>query len=189
MYFMPATLILITGRPATGKSCLANTISDALNIPVISKDGFKEILFDEVGGEDRQWSNKLGKASFKLIDYVLEGQLKAGNSIILESPLNPEFENKKFQQWQEKYEFQAIQIICDGDNDVLFERFKQRAIDNNRHIGHQDAESLGEFKEMFQKPVGEQRIDIDATVIQIDTTDFSKVDEDLIIQQINNTTR
>ena len=38
--------ILVTGIPAAGKSTIANFIAEKLNIPMISKDGIKEILFD-----------------------------------------------------------------------------------------------------------------------------------------------
>lgn len=41
--------ILVTGIPAAGKSTIANFIAEKLNIPMMSKDGIKEILFDEVG--------------------------------------------------------------------------------------------------------------------------------------------
>jgi predicted kinase len=181
---MPATLILVTGLPASGKSHLAQLLSDDLGIALISKDGIKEVLFDTVGVRDREWSKKLGRATFSLLDYVTEEQLKAGNSIILESPLNPEFENNKFQQWQKDYGFKAVQIICQADGNVLFERFKVRASAGGRHAGHQDAENLDEFEQILHSPTGEQRIDIDSVILTINTTDFEKVDYRAILKEV-----
>ena len=182
---MPATLILVTGQIASGKTSIAKIVANNLNIALISKDGLKEILFDTVGMGDREWSKKLGKATFSLLDHVVEAQLKVGNSIILESPLNPEFENKKFQDWQKKYGFKAVQIICQADETTLFARFKERALGTERHAGHRDAESLEEFQKTLATPVGEQRIAIDSTVIAVDTNDFEKVDYDAIWEQVS----
>jgi dephospho-CoA kinase len=39
-------LILIAGMPATGKTRLAGFLSDRLDIPMVSKDAVKELLFD-----------------------------------------------------------------------------------------------------------------------------------------------
>jgi len=182
---MPATLILVTGQIASGKTSLAKALADKLNIALVSKDGLKEILFDTVGVGDREWSKKLGRATFSLLDHIVEAQLKAGNSIILESPLNPDFENKKFQDWQKKYGFKAVQIICQADERTLFERFKARALDSERHAGHQDAENLEEFEKILAAPLGEQRISIDSTIITVDTNDFEKVDYDTISEEVS----
>jgi len=51
--------ILITGMPASGKSTMAETISERLKLPVISKDKIKELLFDNVGFRSREEKVKL----------------------------------------------------------------------------------------------------------------------------------
>jgi tRNA uridine 5-carbamoylmethylation protein Kti12 len=56
-------LIIVTGRPAAGKSTLAKWLGQRLDMPVLSKDGIKEILFEELGWHDREWSKRLGRAS------------------------------------------------------------------------------------------------------------------------------
>ena len=35
------TLIIVTGAPATGKSTLAERLSDEFDLPLFTKDGFK----------------------------------------------------------------------------------------------------------------------------------------------------
>lgn len=179
-----AKLILIIGRPATGKSYVADLLGERLTIPVLRKDGIKETLFESLGMKDREWSMQLGRATFPILDYVLQEQLRVGNTIALESPLNPAFENEKFQKWQERYGFDALQIICNTDSDVLFERFKNRAGDGTRHAGHMDADSLEGFREAIEKSVGDQRMAIDSTLIELDTTDFEKVDYESLIDTV-----
>ena len=38
--------ILVAGMPASGKSTIAEKISEALEIPMLSKDSIKEVLFE-----------------------------------------------------------------------------------------------------------------------------------------------
>lgn len=41
--------ILVAGMPASGKSTVAEKIAEALEIPMLSKDAIKEVLFDDLG--------------------------------------------------------------------------------------------------------------------------------------------
>lgn len=54
-------LILVTGIPASGKSTMAAYLSEALSIPMLSKDRIKELLYDTVGFEGRAQKVKLGE--------------------------------------------------------------------------------------------------------------------------------
>jgi len=179
------TLILITGLPGTGKTTLSKKLSAELSLPLINKDTIKEIIFNELGWSNRQWSRKVGQATYKIMDYIIEDQLQSGNSLILESNFSPKFDNAKFQSWQEKYDCKAIQILCHADGKVLFERFKCRAEnDELRHPGHVDAGNLEEWREKLNSGTSEP-LDIEGTVLRVDTTDFTTVNED----EIKNTIR
>lgn len=46
--------ILVTGIPAAGKSTMAEFLAERLELPVISKDSLKELLYDMIG-----WTNAL----------------------------------------------------------------------------------------------------------------------------------
>jgi predicted kinase len=177
------TLIIVLGLPATGKTQLAHTIAAEFRLPLISKDDIKEIIFDGLGWRDRDWSKKAGRTTFALIDYILEGQLKAGNSIIVESPYDPTFQNDKLQRWQQLYHFNALQILCYAEGSVLLDRFIQRSNSAQRHPGHVDAGNVDEFREHLLKGKAEL-LDIQGSVIEVDTTDFTKVDEANIFSQI-----
>src|SRR5215472_15932905 len=109
---MNSTTIIITGLSGTGKTTLGKQLASRLLLPFISKDIIKELLFDNLGYSDRAWSKKLGVASFKIMDYLIEEQLKAGHSMILETNFNPKIHSSKFQNWQEKYTFKVLQIVC-----------------------------------------------------------------------------
>src|SRR5665213_3337034 len=55
-----------TGLPGSGKTTLAGKLANSLNLPLIAKDHFKEILFDTMGIGDRARSRKIGQAAIAL---------------------------------------------------------------------------------------------------------------------------
>jgi predicted kinase len=183
MHTQPSTLILIMGLPASGKTILSEKLADYTNVPLLAKDGVKELLFDNLGWSDRAWSEKLGNATYRLMDYFIEQQLKAGNSLIVESTFHPKYDNPKMQNWQNLYGFQCIQILCHADGDVLLERFRQRAESHDRHPGQDKPEDMPGFEAKMLKGRDEV-LDLKSTIIEVDTTDFSKVDEGAIFRQI-----
>ena len=71
--------ILVSGIPAAGKSTIAERISMQLQLPVFSKDRFKEILFDQIGFASRTEKVKLGTAAMNLM-YDLQIQYPSNNS-------------------------------------------------------------------------------------------------------------
>jgi len=180
---MKPILIIITGLPCTGKTTRGKYLAEHLNLPFFSKDVIKESLFDNIGWSDRPWAKKLGQASHRILDYIMEEELRVGHSLVLETDFKPEFDNLRFQNLQQKFHFQAIQILCYADSGVLFERFKERALSSKRHPGHADGDNLDEFKQVLAPG----RIDflaLDSQNIEVDTTDLDKIDDAAILRQV-----
>lgn len=171
-------LILISGPPASGKTSFAKLLSKKLNIPYFSKDDVKESLFDSLGWSDREWSRKLGGAAFNLMYLILERELKAQRTIILESNFKPEFDKEKIEELVNKYSFKVLEFYFFADLETLKERFKSRVEEGKRHLGHNDHIMSDQY---FDKTVfGSIEI---GELVKIDTTDFSKLNFDDILQQ------
>lgn len=180
-------LIIILGVSASGKTSISKSIANKTGLPLVSRDCIKEIIFDEAGWKDRKWSMTVGRAGFSIVDYIVEEQLKNGNSLIVESPFNPQFENAKFQKWQKLYNVNIVQILCHADTDVLIKRFEERSLSSERHPGHVDSGNIEEFRENISKTNGKaQTLDVKSKIIEIDTSDFNKVDLDLLISKVKN---
>ncbi|MGJ4846636.1 AAA family ATPase [Leifsonia sp. Le1] len=139
-------VVLVLGRPASGKSTISAKIAEQFSLPNVSKDMLKEILFDTLGGGDVAWSVKLGRTSFALLDHVIELQLQAGGPFLIDAAYSAQYENAKFQRWQEIYGFEAVQILCTASPEEIGRRFIQRVNDGTRHPGHADAERVDEFR-------------------------------------------
>ena len=162
---------------------MGKRIARELNLPIVHKDGIKEILFDELGWSDRGWSKKLGIATYALLYYFLEVQLSAGRSCIVESNFHAEYDTQQFLALKEKYDFEPLQLCCVADGEVLFQRFKERAASVQRHPGHVEALNLEEFKPALLRGRDEV-LDIGGTVIEVDTTDFGKVDFEGLVEMV-----
>jgi predicted kinase len=176
-------LIITTGRPASGKSTLAKWLSKELGMPCFSKDNLREVLFDSLGWKDRKCSQMLGRASIDLMFYVAEMHFEAGCSAILDNSFDPSLSDSRFQALKAKYGIETIQIVCDSDKETLYNRFRERAMTGHRHQGHGDQEVLKDLHGYFAK---EQSVvlNIGGTVIEVDTTDFSKVDYQAILNEV-----
>ena len=180
------TIIIVTGRPAAGKSTLAKWLSQELKLLLVSKDPIREELFDRLGWKDRKWAQELGKASVDMMFYFAKAALEVGHSIIMDNSFYPPVSNPRFIALKEQYHAQSIQIVCDADRETLFQRFKTRANLGGRHPGHGDHDVLEEL----HRNLGDNNstiLEIDGTVIEVDTTDFSNVDYRKILDQVNST--
>lgn len=178
-------LIIVTGFPASGKTRLANEISKYLNIPVISKDFIKESLFDSLGYKDREYSKKIGRASYDLMYKTIESYINNNISLITETNFDSKFSSKYFNNLIKKYNCLAVQVICNANNNVLLGRFKKRAKSDERHPGHVDKDNFIEFKEVLNGGPYKS-LDIDAIVLKVNTDDFNKVNYLRISNNIKN---
>ena len=177
-------LIIITGPAGAGKTTLGRRLATDLKLPFFSKDAFKDILFDNLGWQDRAWSQKLGGTSFELLFHVTHCQLQSGHSLIVETAFHPKFHTERFSQFQKQYSFQTYQIYCRTDTRTLFDRFHQRAVSGERHPGHVD--HLGTYEEFRSAiEVGKYApLEIEGTFIEIDTTNFNRIDYDGLLAQL-----
>lgn len=152
-------------------------------LPLIVKDDIKELLFDDLGWSDCEWSKKLGRATYPLIYYFVETQLSAGNYLIVKSNFEPQFATSVFAEQKRKYPFEPFQIQCQAKGTLLIERFKKRSESGARHPGHVDHITYGQVRPVLLKGKLD-RLDIGGTVANIDTTNFEKIDYSGLLNKI-----
>jgi predicted kinase len=171
-------VVLVVGRPASGKSTVSELIGERWGLPIVAKDAVKELLFDQLGVGDQGWSERLGRASFAVLDYVIELQLRTGTSFVVDAAYNAAIENAKFQAWQEEYGFTAVQVHCAASDDELVRRFIQRTQDGRRHPGHADDQRINGFRASLADGRAEV-LDLRGTVISCDMRAAGAVDDAL----------
>lgn len=148
------------------------------------KDGIKERLFDTLGWKDREWSKQLGIATYSILYLFAEAQLQAGKSFILESNFKPESDTATFLALQERLPFEPLQIMCRTEGDVLLERYQERWQSGTRHPGHVENDTIADLEPTLLKGYHES-MPIGGTVLEVDTTDFKKIDYATLLAMLN----
>lgn len=178
---MQKTLVIVSGVSGSGKTTLARHLSDRFGLVMVQKDGLKETLFDALGWSDREWSKKLGLASYSLMDHFMSSLLSAGVSFLVESNFKPQFDAERFKKICADHGYEPVQIYVHCDPVVAYARFLTRVDSGERHPGHVDGENREEMKKMIDGWATQHGVmEIGGSVVEVDTTDFAKIDYDKI---------
>lgn len=132
---MKPCLILITGLPASGKSSFSGYAAQRLKLPLLEKDHYKEILFDDIGFKSREEKVKLGVAAMNIMYDQARQLLKMGHSVILDN----NFENSSLPGVKKLVSDTGCKLITvrfEDDIEAIYRRFLRRDRDPRRHPGH-----------------------------------------------------
>ncbi|NBU64237.1 MAG: ATP-binding protein [Chloroflexia bacterium] len=182
---MSAHVVIVNGLPGVGKTTQARALATGLGWPLMTKDMFKESLFDSLGWSDRAWSRKLSKASMDLLFVWLESELQAGRDCVIEANFEAERDTPRFVALAARYAAQWVQVLVVCDGDTLWQRHINRGNDGSRHPGHQEAAVALELRDRLLTG----RVDpllLEAPCIELDTTDLTNIDMVTVLQQVRS---
>lgn len=178
-------VIIITGPPCSGKTTLGRKIAEKFKLPFIHKDGIKELLFNHLGGKDREWSKEMSRLSYSLVFYFFEILLQAENSIIIESNFSDEEHTAQFLKLRQQHDFMILQINCYADGNILLKRFNDRVTFKIRHPGHVDSVLIEELKPLLLQG-SLPPLKLDGQIFQLDTTEFDNIDYTSLFLEIES---
>ena len=190
--------ILVAGMPASGKSTVAEKIAEALEIPMLSKDAIKEVLFDDLGFHSRAEKVQLGTAAMHILYYAAAQLMKAGKPFILEN----NFEDASIpgiMALLETHHYTAVTVRLTGDPDVIYRRFAARDLSDTRHRGHVVNDCYPEppgaprenptrkSYEQFRQDIatrGYTRFQANGPVLEVDVTELSSLDVPALLDSL-----
>ena len=180
-------LIIVNGLPGAGKTTLARRLAADVQLPVFSRDGMYETLYDALQYQSNECSPLIGPATFTLLYYVASSVLAAGQSLIVEGFFGrPELRSAEFLHLQHASDFEPFQILCKADGRVLLERFLARVGAVERHVGHRNSDL--EWIEQNKERLLQGRLTplaLDGQVIEIDTTTPHSSDYADLLQRVH----
>ncbi len=174
------TLIIISGDLAAGKSTLAASLSDALDIAYLTKDSLKEIACDVIDYSTREENRKLSVAAVDSMIYFFHQSALVGIPLILEANFRHE-EVTKIKQIADEYDYQVLLICLKGELNLLYQRFLDRLA--TRHRAHRSL-NLDYSLEKFVSYINEIRKE--DLIYPAFTIDMSDLDEDEVVNEALN---
>lgn len=149
-------LVVVTGLPGSGKSSLSNELAARLGLPLISKDRYKEILFDALGVRDRSWSRRIGEAAIALqYDAMATVRDAVVDSALWPGVSEPELASLRLPM---------TQVFCDCPFELARDRYFARA----RHAGFMAEKMTVEDYEQY-RPLTEP-LTLDAPLVRVSTS-------------------
>jgi hypothetical protein len=115
---------------------------------------------------------------------VAKKLLDRGISVIIEANFTPERDNAPLQQLTNDLDVAVVQVLCRTEGSVLMERFVRRAEAGERHPIHLEHHEGVEYFRDLLLAGHSPPLDLGRMVIEIDTTDFDRINEEAIFSQI-----
>ncbi len=129
-------LVVISGPPASGKTTLARVLSARYNLPLFTKDDFKEMMFDNALPTNPAELRFYGQCSIHSLQIVTRQLLAHKISHIIEANFDSALFSPFIRCVEANYAFRCLQIQMTCSPDVLEKRFAERAGSAERHPGH-----------------------------------------------------
>lgn len=189
-------LILIAGMPASGKSTVAQALSEHFGFPILEKDAIKEELFDTVGFTNYAEKRRLDVAATAVLLRCADALMAGGTSFILVNNFRADMQ-EAVQRLLDRHDCRCATLFFRGDADVFFRRYVARDLAHARHLGHivqehypplagdnvDYAMTRAEFAEKFEK-LGMDRFTLRGGRIDVDATYPERIDVPALIREI-----
>jgi predicted kinase len=130
-------LVVVTGPPAGGKSSTSRAVASELRVPFLSKDEFKERLY-EVFGDDESLEPQIETAALAILYSVASSQLRVGVPIVVESNFDARSDTTPLRELAEDSGARVVQVHMGGSTDEIVDALARRAEKGERHPGHGD---------------------------------------------------
>lgn len=164
---MRTGLVIIGGAPGSGKTTLAGRLAAELAVPLLSRDALKEILLDTLGAQDRDASQRLGTASYALLDGLLETLVGSVPGLVVESNFTRGRAEATLAPLLAHAD--AVLVHCQTTPAETARRIAARSGSDERHVGHFDAVALPSVLDRLATGVFAP-LDLPLPLLLIDTT-------------------
>lgn len=161
---------------------MARQLAAELRAPLVSKDDIKELLFEELGWSDREWSRTLGVASWVVLYRELELLLSVAPVVVAEGNFYTVESPPHLERIRAVTPFRTFEVHMTAAPPVLVARYRRRHETGERHPGHVDNVNIAAYDGSPGRDGAPMAMDENYVVV--DTTDFSTVRYDEIVEAL-----
>lgn len=193
-------MILLAGYPATGKSYLCQLILQRHpTFETIDQDTIKEKKFDELGFDTLDEKVKIENEAWNIYYQTLEIAMRQQQPIISDYPFSQK-QKSKLERLATEFNYDLLTIRLVGEIEIIYQRSRKRDLDKNRHLGHlvshyhkgdrltnrEEADCLVDEDTFINRCLTRAYDKFQlGSLIEVDVTDFSKVNYEKILKEID----
>ena len=162
-------LVVVTGRPGSGKATLAHTLARQVRCPALCRDEFKEGFVNTANSSHESLGKDVNRDIYDTFFQAVELLLTKGITLVIEAAFQHKLWFAKLEHLQKISEICIL--LCSIDPPLARSRFIQRGLsDSNRERFHGDR-AVHAAKDGIQLPIGEYdppRLSV--PTLEVDTT-------------------
>ncbi len=180
-------LIVVTGRPGSGKTTLAHTLAQSVRCPLISRDEFKEGIVNTIKNSESTSTDDLNLYVYNIFFETIEFLLGKSITLVIEAA----FQHKLWAPRLEPLKKVArIRLICCSINSELaYSRFTQRGLADPARAQFHDNWVAQTSKEEFLSR-SYQPPELDVPTLTVDTSNgYQPIFEEIVSFAINRSFR
>ena len=177
-------LILINGDLATGKSHFAVLIRDRFNLPLFTKDEFKEKLAETRPYSTYEESHQLSMMAMDALFDSFKKVGEEGKDLILEANFRAEHMGI-IKIISDVYGYQILHLDLVGSPQVLYRRYMKRLRNKKRHPVHK-VNNLSNYQSFEPYTLSRRNEPKVGNLITINADNFSYQKDTKLFQQIKN---
>jgi predicted kinase len=160
-------LVVVTGPPASGKTTVAEQLAERLGVAFLSKDTFKEVLYDYMGSGDAL-EERLDGAALAAVLRVADATLARDVPFLIESNFDARSDLGPVRALAERRAARLVQVHCSRPTESLLREFAERAASGRRHPGHGDEPSDVEEIRADVEAGRWEPLDLPGELVQVD---------------------
>jgi predicted kinase len=163
-------VIVVTGRPGSGKTTLAHTLATRICCPALCRDEFKEGYVHTLGGSHASLGPDINRHLFNIFFETVDFVVSRGVSVVVEAAFQHKLWAPKLTHLAEAARVSIV--VCTVDPNLARSRFIERGLaDPARERFHGD-NAVHAAKGGIELPVMQyEPPEMDLPILTVDTTD------------------
>ena len=163
-------VIVVTGRPGSGKTTLAHTLATQVRCPALCRDEFKEGYVHTLGGTHASLGPDINRQLFTIFFETVDFVVSKGISVVIEAAFQHKLWAPKLAQLADSA--RVALIVCSVDPALARTRYIERGLtDASRERFHGDQAAQVASGEVELPVASYDPPALDLPTLTVDTTD------------------